>query len=125
MGCHRPVDSTITRTLGGLNSVLRGDNTPEDQRDKKLRDDHRHHAIDAVVIAMISRSLIQHVSTEAEHSENRYLEKLFIDHKGIDPWDNFRSDVIEQMEKLIVSHRPRYKNQGALHKATAYGIDEE
>ena len=117
--------TALLRGHWGLNSVLRGDNTPEDQRDKKLRDDHRHHAIDAVVIAMISRSLVQHVSTEAERSENRYLEKLFIDRKGIDPWDNFRSDVIEQMEKLIVSHRPRYKNQGALHKATAYGIDED
>ena len=117
--------TALLRGHWGLNSVLRGDNTPEDQRDKKLRDDHRHHAIDAVVIAMISRSLVQHVSTEAERSENRYLEKLFIAHKSIDPWDNFRSDVIEQMEKLIVSHRPRYKNQGALHKATAYGIDED
>ena len=117
--------TALLRGHWGLNSVLRGDNTPEDQRDKKLRDDHRHHAIDAVVIAMISRSLVQHVSTEAERSENRYLEKLFIDHKGIDPWDNFRFDVIEQMEKLIVSHRPRYKNQGALHRDTAYGIDED
>ena len=116
--------TALLRGHWGLNSVLRGDNTPEDQRDKKLRDDHRHHAIDAVVIAMISRSLVQHVSTEAERSENRYLEKLFIVRKGIDPWDNFRSDVIEQMEKLIVSHRPRYKNQGALHRDTAYGIDK-
>ena len=29
------------------------------------------------------------------------------------------------MEKLIVSHRPRYKNQGELHRDEAYGIDED
>ena len=117
--------TALLRRHWGLNDVLRGDNIPADQRDKKLRDDHRHHAIDAIVIAMTSRKLVQEVSNAAKHSEGHHLKKLFIDRKSIYPWDNFHLDVNKQMEKLIVSHRPRYKNQGELHRDEAYGIDED
>ena len=122
------VTGRLTALLRGhweLNDVLRGGNTPADQRGKKSRDDHRHHAIDAIVIAMTSRKLVQEVSNAAKHSEGHHLKKLFIDHKSIYPWNNFYRDVKEQMKKLIVSHRPRHKKQGALHRDEAYGIDED
>ncbi|MCE2518172.1 MAG: type II CRISPR RNA-guided endonuclease Cas9, partial [Alphaproteobacteria bacterium] len=114
--------TAMLRGHWGLNSVLRGDNVPEDAKGKKLRDDLRPHAIDAIVIAMTSRSILQRVATAAGKGETQFLEKLFVDKRDIDPWPGFRMDVMEQMDKLVVSHRVRHKNQGQLHNDTAYGF---
>lgn len=113
--------TSLLRGHWGLNAILRGDNTtPEEQR-KKQRDDHRHHAIDAIVIAMTSRRMLQQVAAAARRGEELEIERLFEHSREIDPWPNFRDDVQKVISRVIVSHRPRKKNQGALHRETAYG----
>ena len=87
---------------------------------KKSRDDHRHHAVDAIVIGMTSRSMLQRVSKAARKSEDLDLSRLFEDR--IDPWDGFRDEVKKHVDEIIVSHRPRKKSQGSLHNDTAYGL---
>ena len=121
MGCNRPADITLERFLGS-NSVLRGHNSDDDQPAKKSRDDHRHHTVDAIVIGMTSRGLLQKVSKAARRSEDLDLVHLFEDR--IDPWDGFRDEVKKHVDEIIVSHRPRKKSQGPLHNDTAYGIVE-
>ena len=54
--------TALLRGHWGLNSAL-----GEDQ-ERKNRDDHRHHAVDAIVIAMTNRAMLQKVSTAAEHA---------------------------------------------------------
>lgn len=114
--------TSLLRGFWGLNSILAGHNTAEDQPPKKSRDDHRHHAIDAVVVAMTSRSLLQAVSKSSRRSEELNLAHLFKDR--IDPWEGFRAEVKEHIDGIIVSHRSRKKDQGALHNDTAYGLVE-
>jgi CRISPR-associated endonuclease Csn1 len=85
----------------------------------KDRTDHRHHAIDAVVIALVSRSLLQRVSRAAklaEDGEKRFLETL------PPPWEGFLAEVAARARTLTVSYKPDTGWQGALHNDTAYGI---
>jgi len=85
----------------------------------KNRDDHRHHALDAAVIGLCSRSLIQRMATAAanaeEHGENRLLEKLEL------PWPTFRDELKACLEAIAVSHKPDHGKQAALHNDTNYG----
>jgi CRISPR-associated endonuclease Csn1 len=110
------------RWAWGLNSVLTGHNRDEAVDPIKNRNDHRHHAIDAVVIALTDRGLLQHVATVAAHAEEKF-DKRYLANIN-DPWINFRDTVHDSMEKIIISHRPDHGVQGALHNDTAYGIIE-
>lgn len=74
---------------------------------KKNRDDHRHHAIDALVIALSKQSYFQQLSIYNAQRENKY--------KGLpykkeqlnfpEPWSNFHSDAKNEAEKILVSHK--------------------
>ena len=104
----------------------------ENNKAKKNRDDHRHHAIDAIVIGMTTKSMLQKVATAANQSEELYLPYLFKKKdngkSAIDPWVGFRADVKNIIDNIIVSHRKRNKQlgrgstSGQLHDSTAYGI---
>lgn len=72
-------EATATlRHIWGLNSVLSGNALTE-----KERKDHRHHAIDAIVIALTSRALFQRLSRLSTQSGRALGERGF----GLDdPW---------------------------------------
>lgn len=98
----------------GLNKVLR-----DDGLDLKNRDDHRHHAVDAVVIALTNRSRLQQLSKirkagsfDPQTGEVYELDEL---------WGGFRDDVAEKINTINVSHRVERKVAGALHEETFYG----
>ena len=112
--------TSLLRRYWGLNSILKHDG--EARGNRKSRDDHRHHAIDAIVIAMTSRSMVNRFSRAAENSKKLNTERLLL-RKEIDPWPTFRNDVKTIVDRIIVSHRLRNKNQGQLHEETAYGLE--
>ena len=96
----------------GLSKLLSDDGV-------KNRNDHRHHALDAAVIGLCSRSLIQRLATSAanaeEHGENRLLERLEL------PWPAYRQELGERLTGIVVSHKPDHGKQAALHNDTNYG----
>lgn len=86
---------------------------------EKNRADHRHHAIDAVVVALTNRSRLQKLSKIVKKGGAReHGEILF------DPWEGFREDVKQRIAKVNVSHRVERKVCGALHEETLYGPTE-
>ncbi|MBM3347844.1 MAG: type II CRISPR RNA-guided endonuclease Cas9, partial [Betaproteobacteria bacterium] len=103
----------LVRAKFGLNSML------SDQPGKN-RNDHRHHALDAAVIGVAGRSVIQRIADAAaraeEAGENRALERLDL------PWPAFRFDLAACLEKVVVSHRPDRGKEGQLHNDTNYGL---
>ncbi|MCF6216203.1 MAG: type II CRISPR RNA-guided endonuclease Cas9 [Emcibacter sp.] len=108
------------RHIWGLNSVLRGHNEPESEAQKKNRHDHRHHAIDAIVVACTDPAMLQQAARMARQNEQAFSDKLMT---GIDtPWPGFRSDVEQSVRNIIVSHKPDHGIQAAMHNDTAYGI---
>jgi len=99
-----------------LNRILARDGIIE-----KNREDHRHHAVDAVVIALTSRALFQKLSSLSAKSGVALSERGFHLDK---PWPSFYEDVNEKVKNIIVSHAPSRKISGALHEETAYGYSE-
>ena len=99
----------------------------------KKRIDHRHHAMDAIVIACTTRDHVNLLNNEAAHSKfnaNRYqlqrklrrFEKTVIDGKERDvakeflkPWDSFTTDSKSVIENIIVSFK---QNQRVINKTT-------
>ena len=126
--CHIDKINVVTGRLTGLLRGHWGLNSVLDQSGgaKKNRDDHRHHAVDAIVVGMTSRAMLQKVSTAANKAEDLELDRLFAKSpegkSPIDPWDGFRKDVRKEVGEIVVSHKARRKQQGQLHKDTAYGI---
>lgn len=86
--------------------------------ERKSRLDQRHHAIDAVVVALTDRSLLQRVTRAAQQADAAG-ERLLV---AFDPpWDGFLEQVRAALAKMVVSYKPDTGWQGGLHNATAYG----
>lgn len=89
----------------------------------KKRIDHRHHAMDAIVIACATRDHVNLLNNEAAKPKNqanryqlshklRHYEKVMIDGKErsvpkdfIKPWDSFTQDAQNVLENIIVSFK--------------------
>ncbi len=93
----------------------------------KPRIDHRHHALDAIVVGLISRSLMQRMTVAYQEGENvkKFDGAYMMNGKNFpDPIQSmsnryaFRKYVVNKLQKIYVSHRPNRKKQGQLHKAT-------
>ncbi|MBL4774843.1 MAG: type II CRISPR RNA-guided endonuclease Cas9 [Mariprofundus sp.] len=98
------------RRLWGLNGILHDSG-------EKTREDHRHHAVDAVVTALSTPKALKAVSAASKYGR---LDKLSMEQFPM-PWDNFRHDIEAQIKSIVVSHRVMRKIRGALHEETAYG----
>ena len=100
---------------------------------KKKRIDHRHHAMDAIVIACATRDHVNLLNNEAAHSKhnaNRYqlqrklrrFEKMIINgeeraiaREFLKPWETFTTDAKHVLENIIVSFK---QNLRVINKTT-------
>jgi CRISPR-associated endonuclease Csn1 len=118
--CHK---DNVWVSTGKLTAMLRGKfrlNELLSSDGGKNRDDHRHHALDAAVIGLCSRSLIQRISTAAERAERAGEQRLL---EGLQlPWPAYREDVRTRLARVIPSHKPDHSKQAALHNDTNYGL---
>ena len=92
----------------------------------KKRIDHRHHAMDAIVIACATRDHVNLLNNEAAHSKhnaNRYQLQTKLrrkDEEGhykefLKPWDSFTIDTKQALEDIIVSFK---QNLRVINKTT-------
>lgn len=116
----------IVTPSGGLTAWMRrgwGLNGVLSHRDEKERADHRHHAIDAVVIALAGDSAIKRLSDAAERVEREGRERAF----GAveEPWDGFFGDVKGVIDGVVVSHRTSRGVRGKLHDESLYSKEHD
>ena len=87
----------------------------------KKRIDHRHHAMDALVIACASRNIIGYLNNEsAESPEKREdLRRKLCDKNRIirKPWESFTQDARAALEDIVVSFKNYVR---IINKATNY-----
>lgn len=128
--------TAMLRRLWGLNDILSDHNIVENRHSNapKNRLDHRHHAIDAAVVAVTTRSLLMQIARTAGRAEDKNLDRLF---EGLDPpWEGFRDELREKLLAVTVSHKPDHGRKGRpkpghdttagrLHNDTAYGLTGE
>src|SRR5690606_24037925 len=115
----------------GLHTIVNNED------DTKTREDHRHHAIDALAMACATRSHLQELS-----KWNRY-DRTYELNNFPKPWKSSREDAEQAIEQILVSHKKTksiltvrthsvkkngktYKNKGVaargqLHKETGFG----
>lgn len=110
MTCSGGVTSWL-RNEWDLNRILNPDSP------QKSRDDHRHHAIDAVTVAMCSQSMVQRLGTLAEEAEKAGRRRFAT--LG-EPWAGFRLSVQSKVLATEVSMRPEYKLKTEMHDQTVY-----
>lgn len=96
----------------------------------KKRIDHRHHAMDAIVIACASRNIVNFINNEnARDAKLRYdlRNKLCTNHRNdatgdkqwlfIKPWETFTQDVLTCLDDIVVSFK---QDKRILTKTTNY-----
>ncbi len=83
---------------------------------EKNRADHRHHAIDAIVVALTNRSRLHKLSDIVRRGGARKHGEILAE-----PWKEFRESIVEHVKAINVSHRVERKVRGALHEDTLYG----
>jgi CRISPR-associated endonuclease Csn1 len=75
----------------------------------KKRIDHRHHAMDALVIACASRNIINYLNNESANNPRKRedLRQLLCDKNRIirKPWDTFTQDARKALGDVIVSFK--------------------
>jgi len=112
----QPVNGKVTahlRKYWELNHIL-GDTG------EKNRADHRHHAIDALVVACAHPGITQKLSAYWQAKDDPRSagpEKPKLN----PPWPTIRADAERAAKEIVVSHRVRKKVSGPLHKETVYG----
>jgi CRISPR-associated endonuclease Csn1 len=105
--------TAMLRRQFGLNSVL-------GHTGEKNRDDHRHHAVDACVIAVTDQGLLQRFARASASARERSLHRL-VDEMPL-PWPSYREHVERAVNRIWVSHKPDHGHEGAMHNDTAYAL---
>lgn len=104
-----------------LNRILNDGPTTHGGFVPKRRNDHRHHAVDAVVIALTDESTIQQLSRAAERGF--YRGKPFAPLEG--RWLNFVPSIKAEIDRVVVSHRVSKKVSGPLHGDTFFSPEKK
>ena len=105
------------RNLWLLNTILRDGETTHGGYATKPRDDHRHHAVDAVAIALTDAGTVKQLSDAAQRAP---LERRRRFASLQAPWPDFVDSVRQEINRIVVSHRVSKKVSGALHEETIY-----
>lgn len=112
--CVKTTKGGITaelRNIWGLNAILR-----DGELGPKNRNDLRHHAIDAAVIAVTEPGMIKKITDKLKNNWPRRPSWTSVD----EPWTGFGLELAKAAEKINVSHKVLRKVKGALHKETNY-----
>lgn len=121
----------LVRRKLGLNSLLPDHNFGGGADQPKNRLDHRHHAIDAAVIGILDRGMLNRMAKVSGEEGEEGRERVIVP----DPWPTFRDDLKAAVNAIVVSHRPDHgtaskvglprghdQTAGRLHNDTAYGL---
>ncbi len=105
--------TAMLRHRFGLNDIL-------GLNGEKNRNDHRHHAVDACVIAVTDQSLLQRFAKASASARERHLDRL-VENMPL-PWESYREHVARAIDSIWVSHKPDHGHEGAMMEETSYGI---
>jgi len=105
--------TAMLRSKFGLNDVL-------GLNGEKNRNDHRHHAVDACVIAITDQRMLQQFARASAAAREQNLARL-VESMPL-PWETYRDHVARAVNSIYVSHKPDHGHEGAMHNDTAYGL---
>lgn len=103
--------TAMLRAKFGLNDIL-------GLAGEKNRNDHRHHAVDACVVAVTDQGLLQRFAQASADARGKGLDRLV--EAMPDPWPSYRAHVKRAIQAIWVSHKPDHGYEGAMHEDTTY-----
>jgi len=109
----------IVTIPGGLTAMMRGKwylNNLLGDHNFKERNDHRHHIIDAFVVGLTDRGLLQSVSSQTARGADDIVRIKLPDITEL------RHQLGDRLGDIIVSYKPDHGTVGKLFNETAYGI---
>ncbi|MDD3884794.1 MAG: type II CRISPR RNA-guided endonuclease Cas9 [Gallionella sp.] len=106
--------TAMLRGKFGLNDVL-------GLNGEKNRNDHRHHAVDACVIAVTDQGLLQRFAQASASAREKQLNRL-VESMPL-PWDSYREHVQRAVENIWVSHKPDHDYQDEMFDQTIYNAE--
>lgn len=107
--------TAMLRGKWGLNSIL-------SDSGRKERIDQRHHALDALVVGLTDRAILQRFSQASARAQQRHTGRLLDEMP--EPWPQFFAGAREAARRVVVSYRPDHSPAGALHNDTAFGLSD-
>ncbi len=84
---------------------------------QKSRDDHRHHAVDAICIALSDAGTVKMLSDAAKRAQSERRRQFG---KVDPPWPGFQDEARSSIGEIVISHRVGRKASGPLHEGTNY-----
>ena len=105
--------TAMVRGKWHLNGILSDDN-------RKSREDHRHHAVDAAVIGLINRSLLQEISRLSARGAD---DKVHIRIPDLDK--EIEQAIRRRVPTILPSFKPDHSLEGKMFKETAYGPTQD
>lgn len=84
----------------------------------KNRADHRHHALDAIAIALSTPKIVKRMAEAARRGTDAGRDGRLLEFS--EPWPGFLEDVKDAIQNVTTSHRPDRRLAGALHEETNY-----
>ena len=112
--------SRVQASRGGVTGFLRDEwdlNTILGDGPGKSRDDHRHHAVDAMAIAVTERATMKMLSDAAEQAHRAGRSRFA---PVPPPWPSFLDDVRAAVAAICVSNRVSRRVSGPMHEETFY-----
>ncbi len=88
---------------------------------EKTRDDHRHHAVDALVTALTTPSRLQVLTREWQEAQKLGYRWPRLQH----PWEGFEGHVRSALDAIWVSQRTSSRVRGPLHAETMYSAPRD
>jgi CRISPR-associated endonuclease Csn1 len=86
--------------------------------DGKRKEDDRHHALDALVLAATSEAMLQWLTKAAQAAERQGAPRGFDFTQVPEPWPGFREHARTAVEAVFVSRAERRRARGEAHAAT-------
>lgn len=104
------------RRVWGLDDIKKDE-------DGKRKDDDRHHALDAIVIAATTESMLQKLTKAAQEAERRGEHRGF-DFKYVEPPAiGFAREARATVDSVFVSRADRHRARGEAHAATIKRVE--
>ena len=86
------------------------------------REDDRHHALDSIVVAATTESMVQTLTRAFQETERQGRRQEF---KGLpEPWPGFRDEARRAFEAAFVARAERRRARGEAHAATIRQVGE-
>lgn len=93
----------------------------KDEKGERIPDD-RHHALDAIITAATTESMMQSLTKAFQKQEVLGSPRDF---SALDqPWEGFRQEAMAVVESVFVSRAERHRARGEAHAATIRSISE-